>query len=206
VTPAFPFALDGITFALSAIAIGFFFGFFLERGGFSSARVLTAQFYFSDWSVLKVMFSAIVVAMLGLVLFSMAGWLDIGAVYIPEGYVWPQIIGGLLLGAGFILGGFCPGTAVAAASIGKLDGVAFLGGILFGIFAFGMAEPSFESFANSGSLGPLTLYQWLGVSPAIVALGVAAIAIAAFWAAEKSEGDWRLFDKTYGGKAEGDQQ
>jgi hypothetical protein len=205
-TPTFPFALDGAVFAAASIALGVLFGFFLERGGFSSSRVLTSQFFFRDWSVLKVMFSAIVVAMLGLVFFSMTGWLDIGAVYIPEGYVMPQIVGGLLLGAGFILGGFCPGTAVTAAAIGKLDGLAFLGGILFGIFVYGMAEPSFSGFANSGSLGPLTLYQWLGTSPALVAFGVAAIAIGAFWAAEKSEGDWRLFDKTYGHGRQGEDQ
>lgn len=205
-TSAFPFALDGFTFAFASIALGFLFGFFLERGGFSSSRLLTAQFFFRDWSVLKVMFTAIVVAMLGLVFFSMTGLLDMGAVYIPEGYVWPQITGGLLLGAGFILGGFCPGTAVAAAAIGKLDGLAFLGGIIFGIFVYGMAEPAFDGFANSGSLGPLTLYQWLGTSPALVAFGVAAIAIGAFWAAEKSEGDWNLFGKTYGGEKQGGDQ
>lgn len=202
-TSIFPFALDGFTFAIAAVALGFLFGFFLERGGFSSSRVLTAQFYFRDWSVLKVMFSAIVAAMLGLVFFSMTGLLDIGAVYIPEGYVWPQIVGGLLLGAGFILGGFCPGTAVTAAAIGKLDGLAFLGGIIFGILFYGMAEPAVEGFANSGSLGPLTLYQWLGASPALVAFGVAVIAIGAFWTAEKSEGEWRLFDKTYGSEKQG---
>jgi len=202
-TSVFPFALDGFTFVIASVVLGFMFGFFLERGGFSSSRILTAQFYFSDWSVLKVMFSAIVVAMLGLVFFSMTGFVDMGAVYIPEGYVWPQIAGGLLLGAGFILGGFCPGTAVTAAAIGKLDGLAFLGGIIFGILVYGLAEPSFDGFANSGSLGPLTLYQWLGTSPALVALLVASIAIGAFWAAEKSEGDWRLFEKTYGEKGQG---
>ncbi|HPT28598.1 MAG TPA: YeeE/YedE thiosulfate transporter family protein [Bryobacteraceae bacterium] len=205
-TSAFPFALDGFAFVVAAVALGFLFGFFIERGGFSSSRVLAGQFYFREWRVLKVMFTAIVVAMLGIVFFSMTGWLDAGAIYVPEGYVWPQIAGGLLLGAGFILGGFCPGTAVAAAAIGKLDGLAFAGGIVFGIFAYGMAEPSFSGFANSGSLGPLTLYQWLGTSPALVAFGVAAIAIAAFWVAEKSEGDWKLFEKTYGAdKQEGNE-
>ncbi|HEV2426382.1 MAG TPA: YeeE/YedE thiosulfate transporter family protein [Terriglobia bacterium] len=103
-----PFAASFSAFAYFAIAVvlGLFFGFFLERAGFSSARKLTAQFYLKDWAVLKVMFTAIVVAMLGLVYFSLMGWLNMGQVYIPATFLWPQLAGGLLLGAGFIVGGY----------------------------------------------------------------------------------------------------
>jgi len=96
-----PLAYFGI-----AMVLGLFFGFFLERAGFSSALKLTAQFYFKDSAVLKVMFTAIVVAMLGIVFFSLMGWLNMGQVYIPATYLWPQLVGGLLLGAGFIVGGY----------------------------------------------------------------------------------------------------
>jgi uncharacterized membrane protein YedE/YeeE len=197
-TALFPLTLGAAAFVVAAIVLGFFFGFFLERAGFGSSLKLTSQFYFRDWSVLKVMFTAIVVAMLGLIALTLAGWLDMGAVYVPDAFVGPQIVGGLLLGAGFILGGFCPGTSVAAAATGKLDGLAFIGGILFGIFAFGLAEPAIHGFNMSGGLGPLTLPQWLNTTAGVVAFFIVVVAVGAFWAAEKSEGDWQLFNKTYG--------
>jgi uncharacterized membrane protein YedE/YeeE len=181
-----------------AVVLGFFFGFFLERAGFSSARKLTAQFYFKDFSVLKVMFSAIVIAMLGIAYLALVGWLDMSQLYIPPTFIWPQIVGGLLLGAGFIVGGYCPGTSVAAAAIGKLDALFFIVGIFIGIFLFGAGVPHFAAFNDSGSLGPLTLPQWLNVNTGLVAFAIAAIALGAFWAAEKSEGPWELFKKTYG--------
>ncbi|MGB9609938.1 MAG: YeeE/YedE thiosulfate transporter family protein [Bryobacteraceae bacterium] len=194
----FPLNLPTGLFVPVSILIGFLFGFFLERAGFSSAIRLTGQFYFRDWSVLKVMFGAIVVAMLGLGWLSLAGILDMGAVYIPETYLWPQLVGGLLLGAGFILGGYCPGTSVVAAATGKLDGFFFLAGIFAGIFAFGLVEPGMEGFLSSGARGPLTLPQVFGTTTGTVALAVTVVALAAFAVAELSEGKWRLFEKTYG--------
>jgi hypothetical protein len=94
------------TYVIVSLLLGFFFGFFLERAGFSSAKKLTAQFYFKDFSVLKVMFTAIVVTMLGVAYLATIGWLDMSQVYVPLTFLWPQITGGLLLGAGFILGGY----------------------------------------------------------------------------------------------------
>lgn len=142
-TATFPLDLSGASFIVVSLLLGFFFGFFLERAGFSSAIRLTGQFYFRDWSVLKVMFGAIVVAMLGLAWLSLAGVLDFGAIYVPETYLWPQLVGGLLLGAGFILGGYCPGTGVVAAVTGKLDALFFLAGIFGGIWIFGAARAGF---------------------------------------------------------------
>jgi uncharacterized membrane protein YedE/YeeE len=198
VTPLFPLSLSTGPFVISAIVLGFFFGFFLERAGFSSALKLTGQFYFKDWGVLKVMFTAIVAACLGLAWLSLIGILDFSQIYVPDTYLWPQLLGGLLLGAGFILGGYCPGTAVVAGAVGKLDALFFLAGIFAGIFVFGSIEPAIHSFHTSGALGPLTLPQWLNISYGMGAFALAAIAIAAFWAAENSEGKWQLFHKTYG--------
>lgn len=181
-----------------AVLLGFFFGFFLERAGFSSATKLTAQFYFKDFAVLKVMFTAIVVAMLGIAYLSLIGWLDTSQLFVPPTFLWPQVVGGLLLGGGFILGGYCPGTSVAAAAVGKLDAMFFIAGIFIGIFLFGAGMPHFAAFNDSGSLGALTLPVLLNVNTGLVALAVTVIAIGAFWAAERSEGPWRLFSKTYG--------
>jgi hypothetical protein len=193
-------------YVLAALLLGFFFGFFLERAGFSSAMKLTGQFYFRDFSVLKVMFTAIVVAMIGIGYFAMLGWLDMSQVFVPPTYVWPQLVGGLLLGAGFIVGGYCPGTSVVAAAIGKLDALFFILGIFIGIFLFGISEPAFESFNSSGSLGPLTLPVWLNLNAGILIFAVAVVAIGAFWAAERSEGTWRLFAHTYGKALEGEKK
>lgn len=103
--PYFPgFSL--VTYLTVAVLLGFFFGFFLERAGFSSAKKLTAQFYFKDFAVLKVMFTAIVVAALGLAYFGLTGWLDMSQVFVPATFIWPQLLGGLMLGAGFIVGGY----------------------------------------------------------------------------------------------------
>ena len=194
-----------VSYVVASFVLGFFFWFFLERAGFSSARKLTDQFYFKDFAVLKVMFTAIIVAMLGIAYFSLLGWLNFGQVYVPETFVWPQLLGGILLGAGFILGGYCPGTSLVAAAIGKIDALLFMVGILIGIFGFGAAVPRFQKFYLSGALGALTIPQWLNLNPGVVAFAVTVIALAAFWAAEKSEGKWRLFAKTYGGETEGDQ-
>ncbi len=197
-TAPFVSSLSPGAFVAVSLLLGFLFGFFLERAGFSSALKLTAQFYFKDFAVLKVMFTAIVTAMLGLAWFAALGWLDFSQIYVPPTFVWPQIAGGLLLGAGFIVGGYCPGTSVTAAAIGKLDALFFIGGIFAGIFLFGAGLPHFSAFNVSGSLGPLTLPMLFKVNNAVVVFLVVAVAVAAFWASEKSEGTWRLFDKTYG--------
>ena len=196
-TATFPLDLSGASFIVVSLLLGFFFGFFLERAGFSSAIRLTGQFYFRDWSVLKVMFGAIVVAMLGLAWLSLAGVLDFGAIYVPETYLWPQLVGGLLLGAGFILGGYCPGTGVVAAVTGKLDALFFLAGIFGGIWIFGAAEPALHEFHQSGARGVLTLPQVLNLPAGVVASLVTLVALGAFWVAEMSESRWRLYEKTY---------
>jgi hypothetical protein len=94
------------TYLIVSVVLGFFFGFFLERAGFSSARKLSAQFYFKDFAILKVMFTAIVIAMLGIAYLGLIGWLDMSQVFVPSTFIWPQLTGGLLLGAGFIIGGY----------------------------------------------------------------------------------------------------
>ena len=93
-----------------AILIGIGMGFFLERAGFGSAKKLAAQFFLYDMTVFKVMFIAIVTAMVGIFLLSSTGFLDLDQVSMVGTFVWPQVIGGLILGVGFVVGGYCPGT------------------------------------------------------------------------------------------------
>ena len=89
--------------------IGIAFGMTLESAGFGNSKLLAAQFYFKDMRVFKVMFTAIIVAMTLVFLSSAVGLLDYKLVWVPPTYLWPGIVGGLIMGVGFIIGGFCPG-------------------------------------------------------------------------------------------------
>lgn len=179
--PFYKFGLFGEEASLVlAFAIGIGFGFFLERAGFGSARKLVAQFYLDDLAVFKVMFTAIVTAMLGLTYLGWLGLLDLRLVYLVPTWLWPQIVGGLLLGVGFVVGGYCPGTSVAAIATGKLDGLLYLLGILGGTLGFACAFPLLKSFYLSGSYGALTLPQVLHLPYGVVVLAVVLMAVGGF--------------------------
>jgi uncharacterized membrane protein YedE/YeeE len=167
-----------------AVLTGFAFGFVLERAGFGSSRKLAAQFYLRDMTVLKVMFTAIVTAMLGLTLLRGIGWLNFDEVFVNPTYLWPQVVGGLIFGVGFVVGGYCPGTCIVAASTGKMDGLAFLLGIGAGILGFSVAFPAIGRFATSGGGKREFLSDWLGLSYGTVALLVTLMAVGMFVGAE----------------------
>lgn len=167
-----------------AFLIGIGFGFFLERAGFGSARKLTDQFYWKDLAVLKVMFTGIVTAMLGVFYLSWAGVVDLSLVYFGPTYLWPQIVGGAILGVGFVVGGYCPGTSMVALATGKIDALFFVLGVTAGIFGFGEAYPAIKGLVNASHLGELTLPQVFGLPYGLVVFLVVAMALAAFKGAE----------------------
>lgn len=172
---------------LVALLLGIGFGWFLESGGLGDARKLAAQFYLTDMTVLKVMFSAIITAMLGLFWLAKLGVVDLGRVYLLPTFTLPHLVGGVVFGVGFVMGGLCPGTSCVAASSGSLDGLALMGGMLFGIFAFNEAYPLVEGFYGSTPLGQVTLHGLLGIPYEVMVLLVVALALAAFGVAEKLE-------------------
>ncbi|RLB43336.1 MAG: sulfurtransferase [Deltaproteobacteria bacterium] len=187
--PLYKYGLFDFAYSLQlAGLIGFCFGFLLERAGFGNPRKLTSIFYLRDFAVLKVMFTAIVVCILGLLYFSVLGWIDMARVYILPTYIWPQIVGGLILGVGFVMGGYCPTTSVVATVSGKLDGLIFVIGMIIGSFLFGEFFPLFENFYSSGSMGTVTLSQVLNIQSGLIALGICVMALAVYWLAEKVEG------------------
>jgi rhodanese-related sulfurtransferase len=163
-----------------AFAIGIGFGFFLERAGFGSAKKLVAQFYLRDLAVFKVMFSAIVTAMLGVTYLAWTGVLDLDLVYLVPTYWVAQLIGGLVLGAGFVIGGYCPGTSIASASTGRLDGIVFVLGFAAGTAGFAVASPLLSGLLHAGELGRVTVPDALGVGHGLVVFAVVAIAVAGF--------------------------
>jgi uncharacterized membrane protein YedE/YeeE len=167
-----------------AVLLGMAFGWFLERGGMGNARKLAGQFYFTDLSVLKLMFSAILTAMLGLFWLSWAGLLDLSRVYVPETFVAPQLVGGLIFGVGFATGGLCPGTSCVAAATGRRDGIALVLGMLAGVFVFGEGFPFIETFAESTARGAWTLPDAFGLSHGTVVGMIVAAALGSFAGAE----------------------
>jgi hypothetical protein len=169
-----------------ALALGLGFGWFLERAGFGSGCRLCAQFYLYDMTVLKVMFTAIVTAAVGLWLFAAIGWLDLDYVYLTPTSLAAQLVGGLLLGAGFIIGGYCPGTSVVAGATGAKDGFVFIGGFMFGVLVYALF-PGLEHWVNAGSIGSLTLPQVFGMPYGALVLVLVVGALAAFAGAEWSE-------------------
>jgi hypothetical protein len=184
-TPLFKFGAFGDqTSLIVAFVIGIGFGFFLERAGFGSARKLVAQFYLDDLAVFKVMFTAIVTAMLGTTYLAWMGILDLSLVYLTPTYLWPQIVGGLVLGVGFAVGGYCPGTSVAAVATGRIDGLLYVGGLAFGTLLFAEAFPLLRDFYYSGDAGARTLPGILGVPYGVVVFGVVLMALGGFRGAE----------------------
>jgi hypothetical protein len=179
--PFFKFGFFGDNVSLIvAFLIGIGFGFFLERAGFGNARVLAAQFYFSELRVFKVMFSAIVTAMIGLFYLSWIGFLDLTLVYSTPTFILPQITGGLILGVGFVIGGYCPGTSAVSAATGRYDGMVYLLGIVCGTFVFGEMFPLIEGFYSSTPMGHITLPELISLPYGLVVFLVALIAVGGF--------------------------
>jgi uncharacterized protein len=188
----FPLPLETLVgkplmYALFAL-IGFGFGFVLESSGFGNSKKLAAQFYFTDMTVIKVMFGAIVVAMV--LIFTMVGLgvLDFNLVWVNPTYLWSGILGGLIMGVGFIVGGFCPGTSLVAMATRKIDGLFFVLGGLFGIFLFGETERFYDLWWQfAGYMGRITIPEWLGLPYGVVVVGIVLMALFVFWGSEQLE-------------------
>ena len=175
-----------------ATLIGIAFGFVLERAGFGRADKLAAQFYLRDMRVFKVMFSAIVTAMLGLMIASGLGLTnlrDVSESIASFTWIWPMVAGGFLLGIGFIVSGYCPGTSIVAMGSGNIDGAFTVAGVVGGTFIYTklLLIPAFANFHNSSAKGAWFLYDIIKAPPPAIAAAVAVMAILAFIGAEKVE-------------------
>ncbi|MBL0061726.1 MAG: YeeE/YedE family protein [bacterium] len=178
-----PFVPDPISNELNlaiALIIGVAFGAVLEQAGFSSSRRLAGLFYGYDFTVLRVFFTAAITAMCGIMLLDYAGLLDTSAIYINPLWLWPAVVGGVIMGVGFILGGYCPGTSICAAAIGKIDAMFFVGGAFLGVFTFAEMFPTWQKFHFSSAFGPVRVYDSLGMSAGVFAFVLIAVALFAF--------------------------
>lgn len=169
----------------TALASGILFGYVLEQAGFGSPCKLTAQFRLTDWSVFKVMFTAILVAALGILLLQTHNYFGSRGFFVPTTYLWATVGGAALIGAGFAVGGYCPGTSVVGFVSGRIDGLIFMLGMVIGIFGFaGIYDSSLiHSIMTSAKISEKTVPALLGVSPWAVLIGMLVLAGIGFWLA-----------------------
>lgn len=164
-----------------ALLIGVAFGFILEASGFSSSRNIAGVFYGYNFVVLRVFFTAMIVAMVGLLYFDYFGWIDLDLVFVLPTFLPSMILGGTIMGFGFVIGGFCPGTSFTAIAIGKIDAIVFVAGFFIGVLIFTLGFPMYEDFYTADSLGNITIGEVFGISNQLVTFALVVVAIAAFW-------------------------
>jgi len=170
-----------------AFIIGIAFGFILESSGFSSSRKLAGVFYGYDMVVLKVFFTGAITAMLGLLFFSLFGWVDLNLIYVNPTYLTSAIVGGVIMGAGFIMGGYCPGTSFCGASIGKIDAMIFIVGLFIGVAVFGAGYSWWDNMYMAKFLGSPKISESLGLTDGVFAIVLIVVALGMFFAAEWAE-------------------
>lgn len=164
-----------------ALVIGVFFGAILEQAGFSTSKKLVGLFYGYDFTVLRVFFTAGIVAMIGVMGLNYYGLIDINLVFVNPTFLWAALVGGVIMGLGFVIGGFCPGTSVCAAAIGKIDAMIFIAGSFLGVLIFAEGYPLFEGLYKSANWGNPRMFETLGISQNIFAFIMVAFALFAFW-------------------------
>ncbi|MBK6966006.1 MAG: YeeE/YedE family protein [Bacteroidales bacterium] len=166
-----------------ALLLGMGFGFALEASGFSSSRKIMGTFFGYDFVVLRVFFTAAITAMSGIIYFDFMGWMDASMLYINPYYVTSAIVGGVIMGFGFALGGFCPGTSFCGVAIGKIDAMFFSAGLFLGIMLFSEMYPLFSTLYNSENLGGIKIYEMLGMKRNLFAFLLIVAAVGMFYGA-----------------------
>jgi hypothetical protein len=155
------------------LAFGILFGFLLHKGGVTKYDVIVGQLLLTDFTVLKVMLSAVVTGMIGVYMMESLGWIQLS---IKRGSVGKNVIGALIFGVGFALLGYCPGTIAGAIGNGYLDAITGgLAGILLGTWIFALMYPQLkEGILKKGEFGDITLPRllkvnnWVVVVPAVL--------------------------------------
>jgi len=149
---------------------GFVFGFLLQKGGVTNYDVIISQLLLTDFTVVKIMLSAIVVGMIGIFLMKSAGLVRL---HVARGSIGATVVGGLIFGTGFAVLGYCPGTAAAAFGSGAIDALIGMIGIAIGAGIFARVYPVLNrSILKKGSFPADTIPELIGVKPGIVVIGV----------------------------------
>lgn len=157
------------------LLFGVIFGFLLQKGGVAKHHVLMGVLLLDDYTVIKVMLSAIVVGMLGVF-----GLLALGKVklHVKQTRYAANVIGGIIFGVGFGLSGYCPGTGAAAVGQGNFDALGLVAGLMAGSYAFAeMSGFLGKTLQKWGDRGKLMLPELLRISPAACVAGAASIIV-----------------------------
>ncbi len=169
--------ISGSVNSLFAVLIGLLFGYALQRSGFTDSRKIAETFYMKDVHVPIVMFTAITTASIGLWGLSLLGLMDISKMYFLPSYLLPMIVAGFIFGIGMAVGGFCPGTSLAAMVTGKIDAIVFIIGVFLGSLLFGDQYMLWEKFYNSDSNGVWRLDQLLNINLGLAVLLITLLAV-----------------------------
>ena len=164
-----------------AVILGFCFGYLVENTGFANAKNFTAAFYSTNWRVYEILFSAILTAMILTYLAFYLGFLDISLVQLSTVHLGAQIVGGLILGAGVVIGGYCPGTDIAAAMTRKYDAWVYVIGVFAGILLYAEVYPYFSRFVLRWNLGKMTLSDLFNVPYGVAAEIVVIVTVVSFF-------------------------
>jgi len=167
------------------LVAGIAFGFLLQKGGVTTYDVILGQLLLTDFTMVKVMLSAVVTGMIGV--YALRG-LGLARLHPKSGSVGATVVGGLLFGVGFAVLGYCPGTISGAIGQGSLD--ALIGGtvgILLGSWLFATFSPKLQKpMLSKGEFGPLTLPELLKVNAWAVVVPAAVILTAVLFALERA--------------------
>ncbi len=191
--PLFPQEIINEEFNLIfAFLIGIGFGFLLEAAGFTNTRKLAGVFYGYDATVIKVFFTAALTALIGLFIMHNLGWIDLTLTFYPKTFWIATLVGGIIMGAGFVIGGFCPGTSLSAASTGKVDAMVFIGGVLLGIFGFIFTyDFLWKELRVAGAMGKVNITEWLGILEGVFIFLFVLMGVAMFYLFQKWQDWWQ---------------
>lgn len=163
------------------LGFGILFGFLLHKGGATKYDVIVGQLLLTDFTVVKIMLSAIVTGMIGIYFMKSLGWIKLS---LKSGSVGKNVIGALIFGVGFAVLGYCPGTIAGAIGNGYLDAtVGGLAGIVLGTWIFAVMYPKLkDGILKKGDFGDITIPRLLKVNDWVVVVpAVALILLLLFW-------------------------
>jgi uncharacterized membrane protein YedE/YeeE len=180
----------GLVGPISGLVCGGLFGFVLQRGGLGNGCRLSAQLRLKDWTVFNVMFTAIIVAAVGLYVLELLGLVRQVDLFVPTTYLWATLLGGALIGVGMAVGGYCPGTSVVGAAAGRIDGIVFFVGLIVGVLAFAGIYAPIEPLLGAAA-GPQsqTISELLGMPAWAILAILAGVAAGVWWFTRRSGAD-----------------
>lgn len=159
---------------LLGLLFGVLFGFFLQKGGVAKFEILIGQLLLEDFTVVKVMLTAVLVGMVGVSALHRLGLVELKVK--PTRYA-ANIVGGLIFGVGFALAAYCPGTGAAALGQGNLDALMVMVGMVAGAFLFAAMPALTEGIGRRGDRGKLTWPALLRVGERPFVAGFAVVLV-----------------------------